>query len=386
MSFINKPGVYPKNPNFLSGPCTKRSNWDVNILHQALVGRSHRSKQGKAKINQAIELTRKILQIPQDYRIGIMTGSNTGAFEAALWSVLGERGVDVFAWESFGFGWLTDVTKQLKLEDVRAFKEDYGKIPDLTQADCERDIVFVWNGTTSGVRVANADWIRDDRSGLTICDATSGAFAYELPWEKLDITTLSWQKVMGSEAGHGMIILSTRAVARLESYIPPWPLPKIFRMTKNGKLDEKMFVDSPINTPSMLCVEDYIDTLKWAESIGGLTGLIWKVKDNFTALADWVEGMDWIDFLAEDEAFRSYTSVCLKITASWFLALTEDKQAQVVKAITALLDQEGVAYDIGAYRDAPPGFRVWCGATVETKDIRALTSWLNWAYQQVGRA
>jgi len=386
MSFINKPGVYPENPNFSSGPCTKRAKWDVNILHQALVGRSHRSKQGKAKIKEAIELTREILQIPEDYRIGIITGSNTGAFEAALWSVLGERGVDVFAWESFGFGWVTDITKQLKLEDIRVFKEDYGKIPDLTQADCDRDIVFVWNGTTSGVRVANADWIQNDRGGLTICDATSGAFAYELPWDKLDITTLSWQKVMGGEAGHGMIILSPRAVARLENYTPSWPLPKIFRMIKNGKLDEKMFVDSPINTPSMLCVEDYIDTLKWADSIGGLTGLVGRVKDNFTTLANWVQSTDWIDFLAKDKDFRSYTSVCLKVTAPWFLELPEEEQAAVIKKITGLLDQEGVAYDIGAYRDAPSGFRVWCCATVETKDIQALTNWLNWAYQQVGRA
>lgn len=386
MSFINKPGVYPENPNFSSGPCAKRAKWNVNLLHQALVGRSHRSKQGKAKINQAIELTRNILQIPENYRIGIMTGSNTGAFEAALWSVLGERGVDVFAWESFGFDWVTDITKQLKLADVRVFKEDYGKIPNLAQARGERDIVFVWNGTTSGVRVANGDWIKNDRSGLTICDATSGVFAYDLPWEKLDITTFSWQKVMGGEAGHGMIILSPRAVARLENYTPAWPLPKIFRMTKNGKLDEKMFIDSPINTPSMLCVEDYLETLNWAESVGGLAGLMERVKNNFTTLDNWVQSTDWIDFLAENEDHRSHTSVCLKITAPWFLEFPAEEQATVIKKMTALLDQEGVAYDIDAYRDAPPGFRVWCGATVDAKDIRALTSWLNWAYQQLGRA
>ncbi|MCJ9427599.1 phosphoserine transaminase [Kordiimonas marina] len=380
---MTKPATAPRRPEFSSGPCAKRPGWAVDALENALVGRSHRSKPGKAKLKEAIDKTREILKIPADYRIGIVAASDTGAVEMALWSLLGQRGVDMLAWESFGAGWVTDVVKQLKLEDVRTLTADYGELPDLNAVDTDRDVVFTWNGTTSGVKVPNADWIADDREGLTICDATSAAFAMDLPWHKLDVVTYSWQKVLGGEAAHGMLILSPRAVERLESYTPAWPLPKIFRLTKGGKLIEGIFVGETINTPSMLCVEDYIDALNWAEGLGGLDGLIAKSEANLRVLEDWVAVTDWAGFLAEDKASRSNTSVCLKVVDPWFATLDADAQAAVPKKLAALLDAEGVAYDIGGYRDAPAGLRIWCGATVEAEDLSALTGWLDWAYRTV---
>ncbi len=353
------------------------------MLAGACVGRSHRSSEGKAKLREAIDRSRRILGLPDDYLIGIVPASDTGAMEMALWSLLGARGVDVLAWESFGSGWVGDIVKQLKLEDVRAFEAPYGLLPDLGQVAADRDVVFAWNGTTSGVCVPDGDWIADDREGLTICDATSAAFAMDLPWRKLDVVTYSWQKVLGSEAAHGMLILSPRAVERLESYTPAWPLPKIFRLTKGGKLIAGIFEGATINTPSMIALEDYLDALAWAEEIGGLPALIRRATGNFRALADWVERTDWVDFLAEDPATRSWTSVCLKIVDPWFEALGESEKDAVAKKLAALLDEEGVAYDIGAYRDAPPGLRVWAGATVEQADLEVLTGWLDWAYGEV---
>ncbi len=379
----SKPAVRPANPNFSSGPCAKRPGWTLEALSGAPVGRSHRAKPGKAKLQEVLDRSRAILGLPADYRIGIVPASDTGAVEMALWSLLGERGVDMLAWESFGEGWVTDVTKQLKLADVRVMKSGYGTLPDLGQVDFSRDVVFTWNGTTAGVRVANGDWIAADRQGLTICDATSAVFAMDMPWDKLDVVTWSWQKVLGGEAAHGMIVLSPRAVARLESYKPAWPLPKIFRMTSNGKLIEGIFKAETINTPSMIAAEDQIDALRWAESIGGLKGLIERSEANLAALTPWVEASDWAAFLAADPAVRSCTSICLTIKSALFAKLSSDDQAAFAKKLAALLDKEGVAYDIGAYRDAPAGLRIWGGATVETSDIVKLLPWLDWAYAQV---
>jgi phosphoserine aminotransferase len=383
MTGIAKPQVLPARPYFSSGPCAKRPGWDLQNLADAALGRSHRAKIGKSKLKEAIDRTRHILGVPEGYRIGIVPASDTGAVEMALWSLLGERGVDLLAWESFGSGWITDVVKQLKLEDVRKIEAGYGEIPDLASVDTDRDVVFTWNGTTSGVRVPNADWISATRKGLTICDATSAAFAQDLEWDKLDVVTFSWQKVMGGEAAHGMLILSPRAVERLETYTPPWPLPKIFRMTKGGKLIEGIFVGETINTPSMLALEDYLDTLKWAESLGGGKAMRDRADANARVLSNWVERTDWIDFLAENPALRSNTSVCLKITDPAVAALPDDEQAKFAKAVATLLEEEGVALDIGAYRDAPSGFRIWAGSTIEACDLEALTPWLDWAFETV---
>lgn len=383
MTGIAKPEARPQRPYFSSGPCAKRPGWDLQNLSDAALGRSHRAKIGKSKLKESIDRTRDILGVPEGYRIGIVPASDTGAVEMALWSLLGERGVDLLAWESFGSGWITDVVKQLKLDDVRKIEAGYGEIPDLSSVDTDRDVVFTWNGTTSGVRVPNADWIAGDRKGLTICDATSAAFAQELEFEKLDVVTFSWQKVMGGEAAHGMLILSPRAVERLESYTPPWPLPKIFRMTKGGKLIEGIFEGATINTPSMLAVEDYLDTLKWAESLGGGKAMRDRADANAAVLTRWVEQTDWIDFLAGDPALRSNTSVCLKISDKSVAALPGDEQAKFAKSIATLLEDEGVALDIGAYRDAPSGFRIWTGSTIETSDVEALTPWLDWAFETV---
>jgi phosphoserine aminotransferase len=377
---IAMPSVRPSVPHFSSGPCAKRPGWSPQKLSGALTGRSHRSKPGKAKLKRAIDLTREVLAIPADHRIGIVPASDTGAVEMALWSLLGPRPVTLLAWESFGEGWVTDVVKELKLKDVTTLKAAYGELPDLSKVDLASDIVFTWNGTTSGVRVPNADWIAADRSGLTICDATSAAFAQPLEWGRLDVVTFSWQKALGGEAAHGMLILSPRAVARLESYTPPWPLPKIFRMTKGGKLIDGVFVGETINTPSMLCVEDYLDALEWAKSAGGQNGLRARADGNAKVISDWVARAKWIDFLAADPAIRSNTSVCLKVVDPAVTRLPPEAQAAFVKGIAASLDKEGIAYDIDAYRDAPPGLRIWCGSTVERADVEALTVWLDWAY------
>ena len=380
MTTAAKPDLRPANPNFSSGPCAKRPGWSLEALKDAALGRSHRAKIGKSKLEQAIDLTREILQVPADYRIGIVPASDTGAVEMAMWSLLGERGVDILAWESFGAGWVTDVVKQLKLADVRRFEADYGDLPDLAQVDFDRDVVFTWNGTTSGVRVPNADFIPADRKGLTICDATSAAFAQALDFTKLDVVTFSWQKVLGGEGAHGVLILSPRAVARLESYKPVWPLPKIFRMTQNGKLIEGIFKGETINTPSMLCVEDYIDALQWAKSVGGLDALIARADANTRVIADWVAGNSAVAFLASDETIRSNTSVCLRFADPAVAGLDDPGQQAFVKGMTAALESEKVAYDIASYRDAPPGLRIWCGATVETSDLKALMPWLDWAF------
>ncbi len=374
------PAVRPTVPHFSSGPCAKRPGWSLQVLSNAFLGRSHRSKIGKARLKRAIDLTREVLGVPADYRIGIVPASDTGAVEMALWSLLGARPVTMLAWESFGEGWVSDVAKELKLKDVTILKAGYGELPDLTKVDPHSDVVFTWNGTTSGVRVPDADWIAADRTGLTICDATSAAFAQPLEWAKLDVVTFSWQKALGGEAAHGMLILSPRAVARLESYTPPWPLPKIFRMTKSGKLNEGIFVGETINTPSMLCVEDYLDTLEWAKSIGGVPALRARADGNTRVIAEWIARVKWIDFLAREPASRSNTSVCLKVVDPVVTNLTADAQSAFVKSIAAALDKEGVAYDIDSYRDAPPGLRVWCGSTIERADVEALTLWLDWAY------
>jgi phosphoserine aminotransferase len=379
---VAKPALRPNMPHFSSGPCAKRPGWTPENLKDAALGRSHRAKIGKAKLKLAIDLTREILEVPADYRIGIVPASDTGAVEMALWSLLGARPVTMIAWESFGEGWVTDVVKQLKLKDVTKLTAGYGEIPDLSKADKNSDIVFTWNGTTSGVRVPNADWIAADREGLTICDATSAAFAQKLDWAKLDVTTFSWQKALGSEGGHGMLILSPRAVARLESYTPAWPLPKIFRMTKGGKLNEGIFVGETINTPSMLALEDYLDALNWAKSLGGLKALMARADANTKVLTDWQAKTPWVDFLAADKAIRSNTSVCLKVVDPAITSLAADAQAAFAKALVALVEKEGAGYDLGAYRDAPPGLRIWCGATVETADVAALTQWLDWAFAE----
>ena len=377
------PAVRPARPFFSSGPCAKRPGWTPEILKAALLGRSHRSKPGKARLKDAIDRTKALLGIPADYRVGIVPASDTGAMEMAMWSMLGPKTVDLFAWESFGEDWVTDTVKQLKLRDSRIFKAPYGELPRLAEANPKHDVVFLWNGTTSGVRVPNGDWISDAREGLTICDATSAAFAMDIPWKKLDVATFSWQKVLGGEAAHGMLILSPRAVARLEAHTPPWPMPKIFRMTKGGKLVEGLFEGETINTPSMLALEDYLDALKWAEGLGGLKALIARSNANLDALARWVKECGWADFLAKDEAIRSNTSVCLKIVDPWFTALPPDAQAEAAKKIAGVLDKEGVAFDIAAYRAAPPGLRIWCGAPVDTADVEALTPWLDWAWEKV---
>lgn len=381
MTDMTKPDVRPVNPRFSSGPCAKRPGWTPEALNDAPLGRSHRAKIGKAKLKEAIDLTREILGVPGDYRIGIVPASDTGAVEMALWSLLGERGVDMLAWESFGSGWVTDVIKQLKLKDARKIEAPYGQLPDLSTVNFDNDVVFTWNGTTSGVRVPNADFIPYDRKGLTICDATSAVFAQDLDFNKLDVVTFSWQKVLGGEGGHGVLILSPRAVERLENYTPEWPLPKIFRMTKGGKLIEGIFVGETINTPSMLCVEDYLDALKWAKTVGGLEGLMARADANAKVIFDFVEKNDWIENLAEAPETRSNTSVCLKIVDPAVLALDDAGQAAFAKAIVSALDKEDVAYDIGAYRDAPSGLRIWAGSTVETADMEALMGWLDWAFR-----
>src|ERR1700733_5322368 len=376
------PSVRPVVPHFSSGPCAKRPGWSLQALTYAVLARSHRSKIGKAKLKRAIDLHRKIPRVPADYRIGIVPASDTGAVEMALWSLLGARPVTMMAWESFGEGWVTDVAKQLKLKDTTVLKAPYGALPDLGKVDWSNDVVFTWNGTTSGVRVPNADWIKADREGLTICDATSAAFAQNLDWAKLDVVTFSWQKALGGEAAHGMLVLSPRAVARLESYTPPWPLPKIFRMTKGGKLNEGIFEGETINTPSMLCVEDYLDALHWAKSIGGLEALISRADANTRVLADWKARTPWIDFLAVDPAIRSNTSVCLKVVDPAITSLTPDAQADFAKKLVALVEKEGAGYDFAHYRDAPAGLRIWCGATVEARDVDLLTQWIDWAFAE----
>ncbi|MGF1628522.1 MAG: phosphoserine transaminase [Kiloniellaceae bacterium] len=378
-----RPAKRPGNPCFSSGPCAKRPGWSLGALSEAALGRSHRAKLGKAKLAAVIERSKTILGMPTDWRLGIVPASDTGAVEMALWSLLGRRGVDVLAWESFGEGWASDVAKQLKLDNLRLLKAGYGELPDLTQVDFSRDVVFTWNGTTSGVKVPDGAWIPAGRAGLTICDATSAAFAMDLPWDKLDVVTWSWQKVLGGEAAHGMLALSPRAVERLESYTPAWPLPKIFRLTKGGKLIEGVFKGETINTPSMLAVEDALDGLKWAEEIGGLKALIARSEASLKAVADWVAASGWADFLAEKPKTRSCTSICLKIVDPWFLSLDADTQAVAAKRIASLLEEEGVAFDIGSYRDAPVGLRLWGGATVEPSDMAALLPWLDWAYGAV---
>ena len=368
-----QPTAKPKNPNFSSGPCSKRPGYDVSALQLNTLGRSHRSALGKKALGLACSETARILGLPEGYRVGVVPGSDTGAVEMAMWSLLGQRGVDVLAWESFGSGWATDVVKQLKLANARVLKADYGQIVDLSQVNFDNDVVFTWNGTTSGVKVPNGDWIPDDRAGLTICDATSAVFAMNLPWNKLDVVTFSWQKVLGGEGAHGMLILGPRAVARLESYSPPWPLPKVFRLTSGGKLSEGIFRGETINTPSMLCVADYLDALQWIETIGGVQAAIARSEANLAVIADFVAANEWISFLATDPATRSNTSVCLSVKL----------EAEQVKKLVKLLDGEGVAFDIGSYKDAPAGIRIWCGATVDTADLQALMPWLAWAYAQV---
>ncbi len=368
-----QPTVKPNNPNFSSGPCSKRPGYNVASLQLDTLGRSHRSALGKKALGLACSETARILGLPEGYRVAVVPASDTGAVEMALWSLLGSRGVDVLAWESFGSGWVTDIVKQLKLPNVNKLEAAYGEIVDFSRVDFNNDVVFTWNGTTSGVKVPNGDWIADDRAGLTICDATSAVFAMELPWDKLDVATYSWQKVLGGEGAHGMLILSPRAVARLESYSPPWPLPKIFRMTSGGKLTEGLFRGETINTPSMLCVADYLDALAWVDSIGGVPATMARSEANLKVIADFVAANDWISFLAKDPATRSNTSVCLTLDAS----------AEQVKQVVKLLETHGAAYDIGAYKDAPAGIRIWCGATVQTEDLQALLPWLSWAYTQV---
>ena len=377
------PGLRPVNPQFSSGPCAKRPGWTPDALKNALLGRSHRAKAGKARLKRAIDLTRDILQVPAGYRIGIVPASDTGAYEMAMWTMLGQRPVDCVAWESFGEGWVNDAVKQLKLKDARIMLAPYGDLPDLAAVNPAHDVLFTWNGTTSGVRVPNADWISADRTGLTFCDATSAAFAQDLDWPKLDIVTYSWQKVLGGEAAHGMLILSPRAVERLETYTPAWPLPKIFRLTSGGKLIEGIFAGETINTPSMLCVEDYIDALEWAQSVGSLQGLIARCDANAKAVADFVAKKPFLGFLAKDPATRSNTSVCLTFIDPAITALAPEAQAAFAKDVAALLEKEGVGLDLGSYRDAPPGLRIWCGATVEASDVAALMPWIEWAYETV---
>jgi phosphoserine aminotransferase len=375
-----KPVTKPVNPCFSSGPCAKRPGWSLAGLEDAFLGRSHRATEGKARLKDIIERHRTLLGIPADYKIAIVPASDTGAIEMAMWSMLGERGVDVLAWEAFGEEWLNDVTKQLKLPDVRTFAVGYGELPDLGQVDSDRDVIFTWNGTTGGVRVPNADWIKPDRKGLTFCDATSAVFAYDMPWDKLDITTWSWQKVLGGEAAHGMLVLSPRAVERLLTYKPERPLPKLFRMTAGGKLIEGVFAGETINTPSMLAVEDCLDALKWVEGLGGLPALRVRVQANFDTVNAWVAKTDWVDFLCDTESARSKTSVCLKITDPWFIAKDDAARQDFIKAMTGKIDKEGAGYDLAGHMKAPAGLRIWCGATVEASDIAAVLPWLDWAF------
>ena len=379
MTTLAKPAMRPARPEFSSGPCAKRPGWNPQNLQNAVLGRSHRSKPGKARLQEAIDRTRQVLEVPDDFLIGIVPGSDTGAVEMALWSMLGPKPVQLLAFESFGKDWVTDVVKQLKLP-AEVLDAPYGELPDLSKVRPDADLVFTWNGTTSGVRVPNADFISADREGITICDATSAAFAQDLDWTKLDVVTFSWQKALGGEGAHGVLILSPRAVARLESYTPAWPMPKLFRMTKAGKIAKDIFEGATINTPSMLCVEDAIDALKWGASIGGLVEMQRRADSNLAALAAWVEKTDWVDFLAADQASRSNTSVCLKVVDARITALSDDAQADFAKKLAGALEKEGAALDIGGYRDAPAGLRIWCGATVETSDLEALTPWLDWAF------
>ena len=378
-----KPNARPRRPQFSSGPCAKRPGWTPAVLDGAVLGRSHRSADGKARLKEVIDRTRAVLRVPGAYRVGIVPGSDTGAVEAALWSLLGGRGVDVLAWENFGREWVKDVVDQLPLEDTRVIEADYGELPDLAAIDCDRDVVFVWNGTTSGVAVPDGDWIADDRKGLTICDATSAAFATPLPWEKLDAVAFSWQKVLGGEGGHGMLVLGPRAVERLERHVPEWPLPKLFRLTAGGKLNEGIFAGETINTPSMLCVEDVLDALAWAESVGGLDGLVARTRANGAVIADWVAATPWVDYLAAAPETRSPTSVCLGFTEPWFAELPADERAAVPRRIAALLAGENVAFDVAGHREAPPGLRIWAGATIDREDLEALMPWLDWAYGEV---
>ena len=377
-----KPGKRPENPSFSSGPCAKRPGWNLAALENACLGRSHRSTAGKARLTEVIERSKNLLGLPADYLVGIIGGSDTAAVEMALWNLLGARGVDVFAWESFSSGWADEIINQLGLEDTRVFEAEYGSLPDLTQADPSRDVVFTWNGTTSGVKVPDGSWIADNREGLSICDATSAVYAMELPWDRLDVTTYSWQKVLGGEAQHGIIILSPRAIERLESYQPERPLPKLFRLKKNGKLISGIFEGSTINTPSLLCVEDALDGLRWVDSIGGAGGLAKRSEKNLEAVSAWVDRTEWIDFLATDPATRSCTSICLKIVDPWFAALDVGEQSSIEKRLVAMLAEEGAAWDIGSYAAAPPGLRIWGGGTVETSDLEALFPWLDWAFEE----
>lgn len=373
MNTSNAPSTKPSNPNFSSGPCSKRPGYQLRALDVGTLGRSHRSSVGKTALREVCEETKRLLGLPDDYLVGVVPASDTGAFEMAMWSMLGARGVDVFAWESFGKTWLNDIVKDLSLPDVNIYEADYGVLPDLSLTNKRNDIVFTWNGTTSGVKVPDGDWIPSDREGLTFCDATSAVFAMEMPWPKLDVTTFSWQKVLGGEGAHGMLILSPRAVERLETYTPPWPLPKIFKLTKKGKLIDGIFRGETINTPSMLCVADYLDALGWINSIGGLEGAIRRSEENLAVIADFVSKSDWLSFLAQDQNTVSNTSVCLSVEA----------RPDQVKEMTKLLETEGVAFDIGAYRDAPPGLRIWCGTTIEKTDVKLLIDWLDWAYTTV---
>jgi phosphoserine aminotransferase len=386
VSTLKKPAARPANPRFSSGPCTKHPGWSLAALKGALLGRNHRQPEAKARLELALDRTRSLLKLPPDYLVAIVPASDTGAVEMALWSLLGPRGVDVLAWEAFSRDWVTDIVEQLKLKNVRALLAPYGDLPDLSQVDFDRDVVFAWNGTTSGVRVPDGDWIRGDRKGLTICDATSALFAQRIEWEKLDVATFSWQKVLGGEAQHGVLILSPRAVERLESYTPPWPLPKLFRMTKNGKLDRGLFEGSTINTPSMLCLEDYLDALSWVESVGGVEGTIARSDANAAVIADWVARTKWVEYLARVPATRSNTSVCLKVVDAEVLALPPKLRDEFPKRIAALLDAENVAKDIAAHRHAPSGLRIWTGATVERSDVEALTPWLDWAFAREKQA
>ena len=376
-----KPGKRPENPRFSSGPCAKRPGWQLSALENACLGRSHRSAEGKARLAEVIERSKSLLALPEDYLVGIIGGSDTAAMEMAMWNLLGERGVDVFAWESFSQGWASEIRDQLRLEDTRVFEADYGELPDLSQADPARDVVFTWNGTTSGVRVPDGDWLSDGREGLSICDATSAVFAMELPWDKLDVATWSWQKVLGGEAQHGIIALGPRAVERLESYQPERPLPKLFRLTKNGKLISGIFEGSTINTPSLLCVEDALDGLRWVESIGGVTELTARSERNLEAVSAWVDRSEWVDFLAADPTTRSSTSICLKIVDPWFTSKSLEEQTTIATNIVTMLSEEGAALDVGSYVAAPPGLRIWGGGTVETDDLEALFPWLDWAFE-----
>ena len=378
-----KPTAMPTSPMFSSGPCAKRPGWSTSLLESAILGRSHRSAPAKAKLKLLIDKTSSVLGLPNDYKVGIVPASDTGAFEMGMWSLLGARGVDALVWESFSSDWANDIVNELRLSNCRILDADYGYLPELNEVDFKRDVVFAWNGTTSGARVPNADWIPDDREGLTLCDATSAIFAQDLPWKKLDFITFSWQKVLGGEAGFGMVILGPKAIARLEKYTPERPIPKIFRLSKNGKINEKLFQGETINTPSMLCVEDALDAINWIENIGGLDASRKKCDKNLLTLTKWVEESQWADFLVDNEKNRSNTSVCLKITDPWFLALHDEQQTTIPKLISELLEREGVAFDINGYRDAPPGLRLWTGATVQNQDIINLLPWLDWAYYEI---